>query len=80
LISLYVSFAHLSDDVLTEEEMNSVLKKIIEWVPEENQDNKKFLTVLNNLVEITMSNKKFKDTERQMINICAEKWDVDFKV
>jgi len=70
----------LSDDVLTEEEMNSVLKKIIEWVPEENQDNKKFLTVLNNLVEITMSNKKFKDTERQMINICAEKWDVDFKV
>ena len=80
MISLYVSFAHLSDDVLTEEEMNSVLKKIIEWVPEENQDNKKFLTVLNNLVEITMSNKKFKDTERQMINICAEKWDVDFKV
>jgi len=27
-----------------------------------------------------MSDKKFKDTERQMINICAEKWGVDFKV
>ena len=119
LISLYISFAHLSDDVLAKEEMNSILKKIIEWVPEENpdtvtqafkevyaqyhtfdsyqdwikilkesvssvrkmfDDKEKFLTVLNDLVEIAMSDKKFKDTERQMINICAEKWGVDFKV
>jgi len=119
LISLYISFAHLSDDVLAKEEMNSILKKIIEWVPEENpdtvtktfkevyaqyhtfdsyqdwikilkesvssvrkmfDDKEKFLTVLNDLVEISMSDKKFKDTERQMINICAEKWGVDFKV
>ena len=119
LISLYISFAHLSDDVLDKEEMNSILKKIMEWVPEENpdtvnqafkevyaqyhtfdsyqdwikilkesvssvrkmfDDKEQILTVLNDLVEIAMSDKKFKDTERQMINICAEKWGVDFKV
>lgn len=119
LISLYISFAHLSDDILAKEEMNSILNKIIEWVPEENpdtvtqtlkevhaqylkfdsyqdwirilkesvssvrkmfDDEEKFLTVLKDLVEIAISDKKFKDTEKQMINICAKKWGVDFKV
>lgn len=119
LISLYISFAHLSDDVLAKEEMNSILKKIMQWVPEENpnsvtqalkevharyhsfdsyqdwikilkksvasvkkmfDDKEKVLTVLNDLVEIAMSDKQFKETERQMINICAEKWGVEFKV